>query len=125
MLSYFDATLQGVNMNVHYAGPNKWADDYPVANGPRQSPIDIVPQEAMFDSALKPLKLSYDPSNAAGILNNGHSFQVDFQDDTDSSSKLAVLALASPSFLLVVVLLLVVVREAAVLYSLLWATAVQ
>lgn len=117
-MSYLNATLQLVNINVHYAGPDKWADNYPVANGPRQSPIDIVPKEALFDSALKPLKLSYDPSNAAGILNNGHSFQVDFQDDTDSSSKLEVLALAS-SLLLLVVVVVVLVRQVAVLLSLL------
>lgn len=58
-----------------------------MANGPRQSPINIVPKEAQYDSSLKALKLKYDPSDAKGILNNGHSFQVDFVDDTDSSSK--------------------------------------
>lgn len=68
-------------------GPDKWEEEFPVANGPRQSPINIVPKEAQYDSSLKPLKLKYDPSNAKGILNNGHSFQVDFLDDTDSSSK--------------------------------------
>lgn len=67
-------------------GPDRWADSYPVANGTRQSPIDIIPKEALFDSSLNPLKLSYDPANTAGILNNGHSFQVDFVDDTDSST---------------------------------------
>ncbi|XP_047446438.1 carbonic anhydrase isoform X1 [Mugil cephalus] len=67
-------------------GPDKWAENFPVANGPRQSPINIVPKEAQYDSSLKPLKLKYDPSNAKGILNNGHSFQVDYVDDTDSST---------------------------------------
>ncbi|XP_068604451.1 carbonic anhydrase [Brachionichthys hirsutus] len=67
-------------------GPDTWARDYPVGNGPRQSPINIAPKEARYDSSLKALKLSYDPSNARGILNNGHSFQVDFVDDTDSST---------------------------------------
>lgn len=93
VILYFDAAFQPVNIVVHCAGPDKWADNYPVANGPRQSPIDIIPKEAVYDPDLKPLKLSYDPANAAGILNNGHSFQVDFLDDTDSSSKLAVIAL--------------------------------
>lgn len=68
-------------------GPDKWGKDFPIADGPRQSPINIVPMEAQFDPSLKPLKLKYDQSNAKGILNNGHSFQVDFVDDTDSSSK--------------------------------------
>lgn len=68
-------------------GPDKWAKDFPLADGPRQSPINIVPAEAQYDPSLKGLKLKYDQSNAKGILNNGHSFQVDFVDDTDSSSK--------------------------------------
>uniref|UniRef100_A0A3Q1HVA7 Carbonic anhydrase n=1 Tax=Anabas testudineus TaxID=64144 RepID=A0A3Q1HVA7_ANATE len=68
-------------------GPDTWAEEFPVANdGPRQSPINIIPKEAKYDSSLKPLKLRYDPSNAKGILNNGHSFQVDYVDDTDSST---------------------------------------
>uniref|UniRef100_A0A3B4YIF8 Carbonic anhydrase n=1 Tax=Seriola lalandi dorsalis TaxID=1841481 RepID=A0A3B4YIF8_SERLL len=67
-------------------GPDKWVQDFPVADGPRQSPINIVPREAQYDSSLKALKLKYDPSNATGILNNGHSFQVDFLDDTDTST---------------------------------------
>ena len=68
-------------------GPDKWGKDFPVANGPRQSPINILPKEAQYDSSLRALKLNYDPLNAKGILNNGHSFQVDFVDDLDSSSK--------------------------------------
>ncbi|XP_060949739.1 carbonic anhydrase 1-like [Limanda limanda] len=67
-------------------GPDKWADNFPVANGQRQSPIDILPGEATFDGELKPLSLKYDPSNCQEILNNGHSFQVTFVDDTDSST---------------------------------------
>lgn len=70
-----------------FAGPDTWAADFPVANGTRQSPINIIPKEAHYDPSLKALKISYDPSNTKGILNNGHSFQVDFVDDTDSSSK--------------------------------------
>lgn len=69
-------------------GPDTWAEEFPIANdGLRQSPINIISKEAKYDSSLKHLKLRYDPSNAKGILNNGHSFQVDFVDDTDSSSK--------------------------------------
>uniref|UniRef100_A0A665VLF5 Carbonic anhydrase n=3 Tax=Echeneis naucrates TaxID=173247 RepID=A0A665VLF5_ECHNA len=67
-------------------GPDKWVQDFPVADGPRQSPINIVPREAQYDPSLKPLMLKYDPANTKGILNNGHSFQVDFIDDTDSST---------------------------------------
>eukprot|EP00066_Takifugu_rubripes_P029077 XP_011618343.1 PREDICTED: carbonic anhydrase 1-like [Takifugu rubripes] len=67
-------------------GPDKWADGFPVANGPRQSPIDIVPGAASYDAGLKPLRLKYDPSTSLDILNNGHSFQVTFADDSDSST---------------------------------------
>ncbi|KAM6900345.1 carbonic anhydrase 1-like [Xenentodon cancila] len=67
-------------------GPHKWADEFPIANGPRQSPIDIVPTKASHDQKLKPLTLKYDPSTCIDILNNGHSFQVSFADDSDSST---------------------------------------
>ncbi|KAF3703758.1 Carbonic anhydrase 1 [Channa argus] len=67
-------------------GPSTWAHDFPIANGPRQSPIDIVRSQAVHDPALKPLQLKYDPSTCLEIINNGHSFQVSFADDTDSST---------------------------------------
>ncbi|XP_029004026.1 carbonic anhydrase 1-like [Betta splendens] len=67
-------------------GPSKWGASFPIANGDRQSPIDIVPGNASHDPGLKPLKLKYDPSTCLEILNNGHSFQVTFADDTDSST---------------------------------------
>nr|ACU30153.1 carbonic anhydrase [Periophthalmus sobrinus] len=67
-------------------GPDKWAVNFPVANGPRQSPIDIVPGQASYDPSLKPLNIQYDPSTCMDILNNGHSLQVTFTDDTDSST---------------------------------------
>lgn len=69
-----------------FIGPDKWADGFPVANGPRQSPIDIVPGDAAYDAGMKPLRLKYDPSTSLEILNNGHSFQVTFADESDSSS---------------------------------------
>ncbi|XP_056594404.1 carbonic anhydrase 2 [Triplophysa dalaica] len=67
-------------------GPHKWCESFKIANGPRQSPIDIIPESASYDSSLKPLTLKYDPSTSLEILNNGHSFQVTFADDEDSST---------------------------------------
>nr|ACU30149.1 carbonic anhydrase [Opsanus beta] len=67
-------------------GPCKWAENFPLANGPRQSPVDIVPGDARCDASLKPLRLQYDPKTSLEILNNGHSFQVAFADDDDSST---------------------------------------
>uniref|UniRef100_A0A3P9AIW9 Carbonic anhydrase n=2 Tax=Esox lucius TaxID=8010 RepID=A0A3P9AIW9_ESOLU len=67
-------------------GPDKWVEGFPIADGPRQSPIDIIPGEAVFDAALKPLTLKYDPATSIDILNNGHSFQVTYADDNDLST---------------------------------------
>ncbi|MEQ2178298.1 hypothetical protein GOODEAATRI_012580 [Goodea atripinnis] len=67
-------------------GPDTWMERFPNAKGLRQSPINIVTKEAQFDPSLKPLKIKYDPYNSRDILNNGQSFQVDFVDDTDSST---------------------------------------
>ncbi|XP_056155090.1 carbonic anhydrase 1-like [Lampris incognitus] len=67
-------------------GPDKWVVNFPVADGPRQSPIDIAPAQASHDAGLKPLSLKYDPSTSMDILNNGHSFQVTFADDNDNST---------------------------------------
>ncbi|XP_056440292.1 carbonic anhydrase 1-like [Gadus chalcogrammus] len=67
-------------------GPEKWVKNFPIADGPRQSPIDIVPADASYDAGLKPLCLKYDAKDCIDILNNGHSFQVTFTDDTDSST---------------------------------------
>lgn len=74
------------NVPTVILGPDKWCEGFPIANGPRQSPIDIVPGEAAFDAALKALTLKYDPSTSIDILNNGHSFQVTYTDDNDNSS---------------------------------------
>ncbi|XP_035384546.1 carbonic anhydrase [Electrophorus electricus] len=67
-------------------GPAHWGEMYPVANGTRQSPIEIIPSQAQYDPTLKHLKLKYEPSTATEIINNGHSFQVGFADDTNKST---------------------------------------
>ncbi|KAM6948278.1 carbonic anhydrase-like [Aplochiton taeniatus] len=59
---------------------------WPVADGPRQSPIDIIPGQCQYEASLKPLKLKYSPGDSNDILNNGHSFQVSFADEDDTSS---------------------------------------
>ncbi|KAK3551438.1 hypothetical protein QTP70_017316, partial [Hemibagrus guttatus] len=67
-------------------GPDKWHEKFPIANGPRQSPIDIVTSETQYDPELRPLTLRYDPSVSLDIINNGHSVQVTFADDEDKST---------------------------------------
>lgn len=67
-------------------GPDTWHEQFPIANGPRQSPIDLVTAEARYDPELRPLTLRYDPSVSLDIINNGHSVQVTFADDKDAST---------------------------------------
>lgn len=67
-------------------GPAKWHETFPIANGPRQSPIDIVTGEVQHGPKLRPLTLRYDPSASLDIINNGHSVQVTFLDEEDTST---------------------------------------
>ncbi|KAK9403188.1 carbonic anhydrase 13-like [Crotalus adamanteus] len=69
-------------------GPTHWKEIFPIADGDRQSPIDIQTKETKYDSNLLPLSPSYDPSSAKVILNNGHSTSVEF-DDTENKSVLS------------------------------------
>jgi carbonic anhydrase len=45
----------------HALGPATWAKAFPIANGKKQSPIDITPGTATFDAKLAggPLVTSY------------------------------------------------------------------
>ncbi|XP_062986967.1 carbonic anhydrase 2 [Elgaria multicarinata webbii] len=64
-------------------GPAHWHENCPVANGERQSPIDIQHKAAKYDASLKSLSITYDSSSAKRIINNGHSFNVEFDDSGD------------------------------------------
>uniref|UniRef100_A0A8D0L9X8 Carbonic anhydrase n=1 Tax=Sphenodon punctatus TaxID=8508 RepID=A0A8D0L9X8_SPHPU len=66
-------------------GPDHWHKTFPIAKGERQSPIEIQTKSAKYDASLKPLSISYDPSTAKNIVNNGHSFNVEFDDSADKS----------------------------------------
>ncbi|CAJ1049823.1 carbonic anhydrase 7 isoform X1 [Xyrichtys novacula] len=66
-------------------GPSIWHQNFPVAEGDRQSPIDIMPQQASHDPNLGPIVLNYDHCTSLNICNNGHSVVVEF-DDTDDRS---------------------------------------
>ncbi|TRY69788.1 hypothetical protein DNTS_006018 [Danionella cerebrum] len=65
-------------------GPSAWHKNYPIAEGNRQSPIDIVPSAAVFDPKLSPISLSYNCTSLS-IANNGHSVVVEFVDTDDRS----------------------------------------
>ncbi|XP_078208859.1 carbonic anhydrase 13 isoform X3 [Callithrix jacchus] len=66
-------------------GPIHWNEFFPIADGDRQSPIEIKTKEVKYDSSLRPLSIKYDPSSAKIISNSGHSFNVDFDDTEDKS----------------------------------------
>ncbi|TSK20057.1 Carbonic anhydrase 7 [Bagarius yarrelli] len=66
-------------------GPSAWHRSYPLAQGARQSPINIVPEEAVYDSRLPAITVSYDNCTSLTISNNGHSVVVEFEDMDDRS----------------------------------------
>ncbi|XP_039697894.1 carbonic anhydrase 13 isoform X4 [Pteropus medius] len=70
---------------AEHNGPIHWKEFFPIAEGDRQSPIEIKTEEARYDSSLQPLSIQYDPRSARIISNNGHSFSVDFDDTEDKS----------------------------------------
>ncbi|XP_070307294.1 carbonic anhydrase 7 isoform X1 [Odocoileus virginianus] len=65
------------------AGPSHWHKLYPIAQGDRQSPINIISSQAVYSPSLKPLEISYESCTSLSIANNGHSVQVDFNDSDD------------------------------------------
>ncbi|OCT76949.1 hypothetical protein XELAEV_18032153mg [Xenopus laevis] len=66
-------------------GPDVWQDLFPLANGDRQSPINIITKDALYDPSLQPLLVDYDPHSAKVISNSGHTVAVEFDDGDDSS----------------------------------------
>lgn len=70
-----------------HPGPEHWHKDFPIANGHRQSPVDIDTNAAAHDPALKPLTVSYKQVASKRILNNGHSFNVEFDDSQDTAGQ--------------------------------------
>ncbi|XP_014651325.1 PREDICTED: carbonic anhydrase 1 [Ceratotherium simum simum] len=66
-------------------GPEQWVKLYPIANGSKQSPIDIKTSETKHDPSLKSFSVSYNPATAKEIVNVGHSFHVNFEDSDDRS----------------------------------------
>uniref|UniRef100_A0A8C4Y4Z3 Carbonic anhydrase 7 n=1 Tax=Gopherus evgoodei TaxID=1825980 RepID=A0A8C4Y4Z3_9SAUR len=69
----------------HYAFHKRWYKSYPIAQGHRQSPVDIVSTQAVYDPSLKPLIISYESCASLEISNNGHSVMVDFEDAGDKT----------------------------------------
>ncbi|XP_029466484.1 carbonic anhydrase 7 [Rhinatrema bivittatum] len=66
-------------------GPSEWYKSFPIAQGDRQSPIDIVSSQTTYNPNLKPLVISYELCTSLSISNNGHSVMVDFEDHDDKT----------------------------------------
>ena len=72
-------------LNLSSTGPATWHNDCPIAStGERQSPVDLKPGNAKYDSKLKPVVVTYPAFSEAKFLNNGHSVQ--FQPGSDNAS---------------------------------------
>ncbi|NWQ91570.1 CAH1 anhydrase, partial [Burhinus bistriatus] len=56
-----------------------------IANGYRQSPIDIQTKEVKKDASLGLLRITWKPSTCKEIVNVGHSFHVNFEDKDNHS----------------------------------------
>ncbi|XP_022916188.1 carbonic anhydrase 2 [Onthophagus taurus] len=54
-------------------GPETWAESYPTAAGPRQSPVDI---KAVNFEVMKKLDWKYNPKNTIDICNTGYGWKV-------------------------------------------------
>ncbi|XP_037069435.1 carbonic anhydrase-like [Pollicipes pollicipes] len=67
-------------------GPQTWSRQFPVGEGKRQSPIDIVTEKTRPDPVLEasPLEISYDPSDQQSIGNTGHGWKVDYMGGQSS-----------------------------------------
>ncbi|NWS30251.1 CAH3 anhydrase, partial [Quiscalus mexicanus] len=66
-------------------GPERWHENYPLAKGDKQSPIEINSKDVQHDSSLASWHASYDPGAAKTILNNGRTCRVVFDDTFDRS----------------------------------------
>ncbi|XP_056381560.1 carbonic anhydrase 7 isoform X1 [Hyla sarda] len=73
------------NVKCAAPGPSEWYRYFPIAQGNRQSPINIVTSQAVFNPSLPPLVVSYDQCTSINISNNGHSVMVEFDDNDDKT----------------------------------------
>ena len=66
-------------LSFKFAGPEKWAEFFPMASGHRQSPIDISTKNTTKGSDIKtkPLSWKYVPENTRSLVNPGYCWRVD------------------------------------------------
>ncbi|XP_041367939.1 carbonic anhydrase 14-like [Gigantopelta aegis] len=67
------------------SGPTHWHEMFPEAcSGKLQSPINIIPEETMYDPKLKEFAIWYDPprpNSKMNVKNNGHTVQINTVGD--------------------------------------------
>nr|QGA42399.1 carbonic anhydrase [Eptatretus stoutii] len=64
-------------------GPYTWVSHFPIAQGSRQSPVDLRSSDTRFDAKLQPLNYHYMPTSSRILNNNGFSFKLSFDDSSD------------------------------------------
>lgn len=67
-------------------GASTWKYHWKDCNGTKQSPINIVPKETIFDAGLKDLTIEFEPVVSAELLNNGHTVQATFKSGKSNIS---------------------------------------
>lgn len=60
-------------------GPKQWHEKFPLANGVRQSPVNITTKTTRASTTLsqKPLRWKYIPENTKCLINPGYCWRVD------------------------------------------------
>ena len=60
-------------------GPEKWHEKFPLANGVRQSPVNIITSQTKqsTDLQVNPLRWTYVPENVKCLINPGYCWRVD------------------------------------------------
>lgn len=90
--SFLDIGFQKAKEDSHWTyhghgGTGEWAGDYPVCDGDKQSPINVISTEAKAPGEdsheVKALSFSgYENALAGKFINNGHSVQLNFGEKT-------------------------------------------
>nr|XP_020039719.1 carbonic anhydrase 5A, mitochondrial [Castor canadensis] len=79
-LSTYGKDQQGGSQFKASPGHPLWTGPVSVTGGTRQSPINILQRDTVYDPQLKPLSISYNAASCQYIWNTGYFFQVEFDD---------------------------------------------
>lgn len=63
-------------------GPLTWHRKYPLALGPRQSPVDLRGSDARPDTTARPLHRRYNPQAGCSLSNTGYGWKVQISGPT-------------------------------------------